>query len=140
MAAITTIQAPNGYRITRTTASAFTDWLTPPAWAKYCQIFLTPTAITTNLTLALVTADPGKLDDTFQMGLREIANFTAITAANITWCIDIGPGITGIADDITVSATADSYVSINCILPRLLGLVLTPSGSATYTASVDFRA
>jgi len=57
----------------------------------------------------------------------------------------IGPSVTGIADDVTNSATADSYVSLNTVLPPILGVKLLldrTSGNEvyTYTLQVIFKA
>jgi hypothetical protein len=56
---------------------------------------------------------------------------------------DIGPSMTGIANDVTNSATADSYVSLNALLPPLLGVRLdldrtTGNETYTYTLTVTF--
>ena len=50
--------------------------------------------------------------------------------------INIGPGITGIADDVTNSASAESVVSLNAALPPIVGIELVldrTSGNETYT-------
>jgi len=58
----------------------------------------------------------------------------------VTSVVDIGPGVTGIADDVTGGAAADSYASINCILPEILGLhVISVGDNNTYDLAVIFR-
>lgn len=139
MAAITTVQAKNSYRETTTTSSAVTRWLTVPAWAKYANITLTPTAITTNVTFTLPVADPGLLDDTYQIPLKAALTGGPVTTVNTTQYVAIGPGITP-ADALAIGTTADSWLSINTPLPSILGITVTPSGSCTFTLSVAFRA
>ncbi len=60
------------------------------------------------------------------------AGFTAV----------IGPGVTGIADDVTNSATAESVVSLNAPLPAILGMELRldrTTGDETYTYTYSIR-
>ena len=52
------------------------------------------------------------------------------------YVFQLGPGVTGIADDSTISATADSYASFNVVLPPIIGIILTldrTTGNETYT-------
>lgn len=54
----------------------------------------------------------------------------------------IGPSVTGIADDVTNSATAESVVSLNSPLPAILGMELRldrTSGDETYTYTYSVR-
>jgi hypothetical protein len=64
--------------------------------------------------------------------------------AGASLLVNIGPGVTGIADDVTNSATAASIVNLNCVLPPILGVrLLFDRTSAnevySYDLSVDFR-
>lgn len=141
MAAIAPVASPIGSMYSETTTSAATvvRYLLVPRWAKYALVTFTPTAITTSATLAFTSVDPVALDDSYVIRLAEHANLTAITGANTTTCVQIGPGVTGIADDVTNAAAADSYVSLNTLLPAVLGVSVANSGSNTYYLSVMFR-
>ena len=112
-----------------------------PQWAKYAQVIFNLTAITgTSTALSLQAYDPVSMDSLEFMALSEMTAPTAQTAQSML-IIDIGPGITGIADDVTNSGTADSYIKVNAIVPRVFGLLLTHTvlTSRTYTLSVCFR-
>lgn len=150
MAAITPTTVNSEFVVVRqATAQATTgqtDWLAVPAFATHALVFLNITAMagtTPILTPSCLAADPVSKDDTFVIRIGEAAAYTGITAAN-QYVIQIGPGVTGIADDATNSATADSYLSINAILPTLMGIQITndrTTGDETYTynLSVQFR-
>lgn len=77
-------------------------------------------------------------------GAGSVAATTAgVPGAALT--VDIGPGITGIADDVTNSATVASSVALNAVLPSILGLRLlldrtTGDEVYTYNLSCNFRA
>jgi hypothetical protein len=117
-------------------------WLAVPKWARYAKIhFSVETLGATSLQLSLVEVPPFDRDDDHVIALREAAAFAAITAADVTSVVDIGPGVTGIADDVTGAAAADSYASINCILPDVLGIIITGAGvgANTYDLSVVFK-
>lgn len=145
MAAITTAASPMGSMYVRTgTAQADTgqvDWLLVPKWATWAQVILDVTTITaTSAQLALKMADPTLLNDTQSMGLAETAAFTAMTGACML-VVDIGPGILGIANDVTNSATVNSYASVACLLPGVLGLSyieVVGAGTVTYKLSCRF--
>lgn len=141
MAAITTQPSPFGnfYSETTTSSATLVRYLLVPAWAQYALVMFTPTTIGTSATLAFTAVDPVALDDSYVVRLAEHGNLTAITAANTTLAVQIGPGVTGIADDVTNSASADSYVSLNAVLPAILGVSVANSGSNTYYLSVLFR-
>lgn len=120
-----------------------TDWLRLPVRATYASIYFNLTAVagTTPITTpSFVVPDPLTLDDTASLiNLGEHAAFTAITAA-AQYVFDIGPGVTGIANDVTNSATADSYASLNVILPTVLGVRIVndrTTGDETYTYNLS---
>lgn len=146
MAAITPIAFEGAYKVVRTgTAQANTgqtDWINTPAWAKYCDIILNITAVagtTPIITPDILLADPVARDDGQVMSLGTLG--TPPTAAG-THRISIGPGLTGIADDVTMAATGDSAVSINALLPSLMGITLTldrGTGDETYTYTLAVR-
>lgn len=146
MAAITltAVSGNNFKRLAEAHADAEVDtyWLVRPAFARYAQIFFTvETLVGTSLQLSLLTVPPYERDDDHIIALREAAAFAAITAADVTSVVDIGPGVTGIADDVTGGAAADSWASINCILPDILGVRITGvgTGANVYDLNVTFR-
>jgi hypothetical protein len=156
MASITTkvfskaIQCDDLITIRNETAQATTgqtDWIDVPLGARYAQVVfnLTDVGASTSPTFlpSVFMADPVSRNDTYKIKLGEHAALTAFTAANML-VMNIGPGVTGIADDVTNSATAVSIVSINTVLPWLMGFtVLNDRGNAdevySYTVSVVFR-
>jgi hypothetical protein len=124
-----------------------TDWVSFQPNARYASIYLSLTDVgastTPILTPSLLVADPAALVDTNLINLGEHAAFTGITAA-AQYIIDIGPGITGIANDVTNSATADSYISLNVVLPSILGIKIlndrtTGDEVYTYNLSISVR-
>lgn len=151
MAAITSITAVNSEFVvvrqaTAQASTGQTDWLSIPPSYKYASVFFNLTANSGNTpisTPSFLVADPVAKDDSYVINLGEHAAFTAITAA-AQYVFDIGPGVTGIANDVTNSATADSYVSLNVILPTLLGIKIlndrtTGDETYTYNLSVVFK-
>ena len=149
MAAITFQATPNGYYTRVASAQATTgqtDWFLIPDWAVYCWVMLDLTAVagtTPVVTPSFVTADPVSLDDANVIRLAEHGNYTGITAA-AQYIFQFGPNVTGIANDTTNSATADSYSSLNVALPGNLGVTLTldraeADETYTYNLIVMFR-
>ena len=140
MAAITTTA---GGRVffpgARTSAATLTDWLPVPNFARYAYIHVHITSITTSLLMEFFAIDPVTLDDSFIVKVGEHAAFTAFTTSTADYVFQIGPGITGIADDVTVAAAADSYATINALLPPVLGVRQTNTGSNVYNLTVVFR-
>lgn len=148
LAAITPIAFRGNYQVIRNaTAQADTgqtDWFLIPDYAKYLEIILNITAVagtTPVLTSDIKVADPQALDDGSVMSLGTIG--TAPTAAG-THRMVVGPGVTGIADDLTQAATGDSAVHINTVLSPLMGYTLTLDRTTgdetyTYTVAVKFR-
>jgi hypothetical protein len=124
-----------------------TDWIDVPLGATYAQVVFNLTDVgvsTTPIMLPSVfMADPVARNDTYKVKLGEHAALTAFTAANML-VMNIGPGVTGIADDVTNSATAVSVVAINTVLPWLMGFTVlndrtTGDEVYSYTISVVFR-
>ena len=125
-----------------------TDWLNVPAWAKYLYIDynLTATAGTTPLAdVTLKVPDLTTLDDT--TGVVNFRNHAALTQINAAarLLIQVGPGVTGIADDVTNAASGLSDISLNAILPPIIGVKIlqdrtTGDETYTYTLTVVFRA
>jgi hypothetical protein len=100
-----------------------------PGWAKYLSFYLYYDAAGTTPTLDFTLWVPdfsteakfkAPTDDN-EAKLADFAGITQITgAAAYLQTIDIGPGVTGIADDATGAAAADARMAINTILPPWL--------------------
>lgn len=151
MAAITPVIPTGEVFVVRTgTAQANTgqtDWVQVPPWATYAKVDFNLTSVGASTTpvadLTINGSDPATLDDSTLYKLRGHTAFTPITAA-AHLVVDIGPGVTGIADEVTTAATGYSDAAINTILPALLGLKLvfdrtTGDEVYTYKLSVLFR-
>ncbi len=149
MAAITTAASPIGTMFARSgTAQANTgqtDWLLVPSWATSAIVDYDLTSVgasTTPLVDVTVRAiDAVTLDDSQAYDLH--AAFTQITAA-AHLVIDIGPGVTGIADDTTTAATGASNAALNKSLPPILGIKILQDRTTgdevyTYKLNVYFR-
>lgn len=149
MAAITLVQPENPkFAVLRNaTAQANTgqtDWILRPEWAKYLIVYLnvTATAGTTPLIdFSLLTVDPVSRDDSHVIKIGEHGDLTDITGvAQVV--MQVGPGVTGIADDATIAATGDSYASINAVLPAYIGFKTTldrTTGDETYTYTLAYE-
>ena len=145
MAAITTTTALGDFTVVKTgTAQADTGqtiWCVVPAWPAFATVYfsLTASAGTTPVTnLTVLEADPLVKDDTYAGHIGGVT----LTAQNttgtdsITQIVHIGPGVTGIADDVILGATGVNRAAINTILPKLMGLGLVfdrTTGNETYT-------
>jgi hypothetical protein len=143
MAAISPISGPQGSQTTLVTATAQADtgqttWLSTPSWAKSMTVYLnyTATAGTTPLLdFKLLEADPVARDDAAANSVN-LADWDGITqiagaSAPLLSVVQVGPGITGIADDDT-----GPYYKVNTALPPLLGFKVTldrTTGNETYT-------
>lgn len=151
MAAITTITVENVSvkqirSVSAQASTGQTDYLAVPRWARYGVFFFNLTAVagtTPIFTPSIVVPVPITLDNSYQMNLAEHAGLTGLTAAALL-VVQVGPGVTGIADDVTNSATANSYVSLNAALPPIIGLKVlndrtTGDETYTYTVTAAFR-
>ena len=146
MAAITATTVPREFHIIRQASAQATtgqtDWLRLPQWASYASVFLNVTATagtTPILTPSFLVADPVSQDDSHVVNLAEHAAFTGITGA-AQYVFQMGPGVTGIADDVTNAAAADSFVSLNVVLPLFLGVRILndrTTGDETYTYNLS---
>jgi hypothetical protein len=124
-----------------------TDWIVVPAWAQnvYVDFNLTANAGTTPSTVvSLVVPDLTTLDDTTGVvNLQGHAALTALTGA-ARLLIQAGVGVTGIANDVTNAATGTSDVSINAVLPPVIGVRVVNdradgNETYTYTLAVSFK-
>jgi len=151
MARIAPAALTGGDQFTRTqvaqATTGQTDWIAVPAWAVDVLIDYNLTAVagTTPLVdVTVVKTDSTTNDDTTGIvNLVGHAAFTQITGA-ARLLIQVGPGITGIADDTATAATGTSNVALNAVLPPLIGVkILQDRTSAdetySYTLSVTFR-
>jgi hypothetical protein len=100
-----------------------------PGWAKYLSLYLYidsgGTSPTVDLSLWVPDFSTDALfkapSDDIEAKLADFAGITQITGTDpYLQTIDIGPGITGIADDATGAASADARMAINTILPPWL--------------------
>ena len=149
MAAITTTASPKNYFTRAGAAQADTgqtDWLLVPSWANYAWVMVNLTAVagtTPTMDISFPVVDPVSLDDAHVLNLAEHGNLTDLTGA-ATVVVDIGPSVTGIADEVTVAATGDSYATLNAVLPPVLGVKLTldrteADETYSYNLAVLFR-
>lgn len=115
-----------------------TDYVAVPQWARFAKIVFNLTAVAGNTPTAVLSiqeTDPIALDSTYNANLKGYTAFTTITAA-AQLVVDVGPGVTGIADDVTTAATGTSHATINGLLPNVLALSLVldrTTGDETYT-------
>lgn len=117
-----------------------TDWFWVPSWAHSLTVYfnLTANAGTTPVsTPSLLLAYPATLDDGDTVTILTGAN---ITAASFH-AYQIGPTLTTAGTD---SATADSLVVQNSVIPSVLGIKIlndraTGDETYTYTIAVEVR-
>lgn len=138
------------YTVRSGTAQADTgqvDWIRTPQGcvAVVVDFNMTASAGTTPVTdLRVLSTDPVSMDDTY---LYDVGGTTltaqSSTGATVHQVVEIGPGITGIADDLVLGATGFSRAAINAAVPAVLGLKLvfdrtSANETYTYTLSVTF--
>lgn len=128
--------------VTAQATTGQTDWFGVPAWARYLYIDYNLTAVAGTSPLVDVTFKVPNLttldDSTGVVNFQNHTGFTQITAA-ARYLAQIGPGITGIADDVTAAATGLSNISINAVLPPFMGIKILQdrtTGDETYTYSL----
>ena len=151
MAAITPVTTPVGTLLLLRDATAQantgqTDWIPVPSWARsfICSFNLTAVAGTSPLAdITLVTLPIGSWDDTYVHNLQDHTAFTQITAAAHLE-IQVGPGDTGAANDVTTAGTGYSHAHLNGSLPPLLGVKClfdrtSANETYTYTLAIAFR-
>lgn len=146
MAAISLVQTSNpDFAILRNaTAQATTgqtDYIAVPGFARYMTVWLNVSAAagTTPLTdFKLVSANPVTMDDGDNLdylGWNGITQIAGTTSGDIM--VQVGPGITGIADDDT-----GPVYSLNGVLPSVLGFTITldrTTTDETYTYSLAYK-
>lgn len=149
------------HRVRTATAQATvgqTDWIKVPNWANWMRVTVNITAMTGTtpaLTPTLITpadagnaslgdvANPGTAatapTDTAVVQLGGAVLTSGFTAAG-TAVISVGPGVTGIANDVALGTSGVNYAYINDILPDILGISIVNfrgSSDETYTYTVD---
>lgn len=120
-----------------------------PGWAESMSFYLyidSQTGTTPSTSFDVNIPDFGSAtlfaapDDANIAKLADVASITAVTGAGpYLQTVDIGPGMTGIADDVTGGAAADARMAINAALPPWLAYTLTtlsPSNDADYIIRV----
>ncbi len=134
--------------VTAQATTGQTDWVFIPQGYRYAYIDYNLTSVGASTTptslLSIQVPDLSTMDDT--TGVVNLMNYTAFTTmtAAARLFVQIGPGVTGIADDVTTSATGNSNASINAVLPPVLGIkVLNDRGSGdevyTYSLTLTLR-
>ena len=124
-----------------------TTWYWVPNWAKYAIFhwrFISTTGTTPTCAIVFLTADPVLLDDSYTCVLQETVTYTTITSfggQSVVW--QVGPNITGLTND-NMAAGGDSYATINCVLPPIIGISVTldraeADETYTYTCQAQFR-
>src|SRR3990167_4883517 len=145
MAAITTLSSPKGSMFALhgdglATAGTATEYVLVPGWAKYMIVYLNVTAATGTIDLSISEVDPASLDSSYVVPLADWNGITQLTGVSQV-TVQVGPGITGIADDDTGGATGDSVYKLNTMLPPILQFVVIrgAGGGDTYTLNGVFK-
>lgn len=144
MTAIAPITMEGAYKVLRNAAAQAntgqTDWVNVPAWAKSATFTLniTASAGTTPgpVQFHLRAADPVSRDDA---DIATIYSGASVTTLTTTHWYSFGPTLTSAGTD---SASADSWVVLNTVLPPLLGAALVldrTDGSETYTYTLALQ-
>jgi hypothetical protein len=153
MAVITAMPTAGEFIIIRqATAQANTgqtDWFVVPQWAVFATVNFNLTAVagTTPIVtvINIMSLDPVSRDDASAYNIAQHANLAAVNITGAAQIVtDIGPGVTGIADDVTQAATGFSRAALNAVLPANMGVQLTFDRTTgdetyTYTLSAKFR-
>ncbi len=125
-----------------------TDWILVPAKAKFADVVVNLTAAsgTTPICLPQLFAAPAggapsSYSDSNKTILGGAALTTGMTATGgAATRICIGPGVSGIANALTVGTGGGVDCMVNCSLPRLLGVQVLndhTTGDETYSYTVD---
>ena len=130
-------------------STAVTRWVKVPTWANQVTFLLWVDAMTGTAPLLDFTVrypdlygypDDGVFASATVPGIAGWNGITQVTAATLTvYTIDIGPSVTGIADDDTGSATASSHYAINAVLPPALAYTYTTAGGGASPEDYTFR-
>ncbi len=123
-----------------------TDWLRVPTWATHCRVTFDLTAVagtTPQFLPQILSADPITLTDTHTPFVGGATLATAMTGAG-QLVVSIGPGVTGIANDLTVGASGNLNAYIDDVLPSLMGIQCVndrddADETYSYTITCEFR-
>lgn len=117
-------------------AVAKTKVVKVPGWAKFLTAYLfvdSQGGTTPQLDLTLFVPDFGSAALMAAPSDANPANLISITQVTgvgpYQQVIDLGPGVTGIADDTTGAAAADAREAMNCVLPPWIGYALTTTAT-----------
>jgi hypothetical protein len=132
--------------VTAQASTGQTDWVRVPPAAKFVEVLVNVTATggTTPICLpSVLAADPIALSDTNTAPVGT-ATTTGITGTGLARIV-VGPGVSGIADQVAVGTSGGADVKLNSVLPALLGIKVlndrtTGDETYTYTVTVTFRA
>ena len=128
-------------------STAVSKYFTVPKWARY-MVFQTDVTViggtTPTLDIVLQGVNPWTLDTTHVDTLYTMTQITAVTTYSALR-VFVGPGVTGIADDTTLSGTASAVGTLNQILLPTYVYKYTTTDAAddadyTFTISAQFRA
>ncbi len=152
MATITPTEVTSrGYRVRSATAQASTgqtDWIRVPAWARFAKVYFDLTDVGVSTTPIFLPSikevtpyrTAGILVDTNAKYVSAVS-VTGLTGVGLA-VYNIGPGVTGGADDVTLG-TSGGTAYINTVLPEILGFTVlndrtTGDEVYTYTIYVSF--
>ncbi len=121
-----------------------TDWYRVPQWARYMRVIWNLTAVAGNTPIQTPTllAAFGPYDAMTDAPILQLGGTimtSGFTAAG-TAAVDVGPGVSGIANDVALGTTGVTYGSINTILPYVIGFATLndrTSGDETYSYTID---
>lgn len=127
-------------------STAVSRYFTVPSWAKYMTFQVDITTIggtTPTLDILLQGVNPWTLDTTHVDTLFTFTQVTAVTTYSALR-VFVGPGVTGIADDTTLSGTASAVGTLNQLLLPKYVYKYTTTDSAddadyNFTVSAHFR-
>lgn len=127
-------------------STAVSKYFTVPSWARYMVFQVDITVIggtTPTLDILLQGVNPWTLDTTHVDTLFTMTQVTAVTTYSALR-VFVGPGTTGIADDVTLSGTASAVATLNQILLPVYVYKYTTTDAAddadyTFSLSAHFR-
>lgn len=127
-------------------STAVAKYFTVPSWARYMVFQVDITVIggtTPSLDVVLQGVNPWTLETAHVDTLFTFTQVTAVTTYSALR-VFVGPGVTGIADDTTLSATASAVGTLNQILLPVYVYQYTTTDAAddadyTFTVSAHFR-
>jgi hypothetical protein len=118
-------------------STAVSKYFTVPPWARYMVFQVDITVIggsSPTLDILLKGVNPWTLTTTHADTLFTCTQVTGVTTYSALR-VFVGPGVTGIADDTTLSGTASAVGTLNQIL--LPAYVFTSADDADYTFSIS---